>query len=85
MWLGFHVWLGLACIATWLTMTALFRISSLSALTTAMLAPIYTGMILGWNAFAWVALVMSALLIYRHKSNIQKLMAGTEHRLGQSE
>lgn len=84
-WLGFHLWLGLACIATWLAMTALFRISSLSALTTAVLAPVYTVMILGWNAFAWVALVMSALLIYRHKSNIQKLMAGTENRLGQSE
>ena len=83
-WLGFHLWLGLACIATWLAMTALFRISSLSALTTAALAPIYTSLILGWNAFAWVALMMSALLIYRHKSNIQKLIAGTETRLGKS-
>lgn len=82
-WLGFYLWLGVAVIATWLAMTALFRISSLSALTTAVLAPIYTGMVLGWNGFAWVALVMSVLLIYRHKSNIQKLVAGTEKRLGQ--
>ena len=84
-WLGFHLWLGLAVIATWLAMTALFRISSLSALTTAVLAPIYTGMTLGWNVFAWMSLVMSALLIYRHKSNIQKLIAGTEKRLGQAD
>lgn len=84
-WLGFHVWLGLACIATWLAMVALFRISSLGALTAALAAPVYTVLILGWNAFAWVALIMSALLIYRHKSNIQKLIAGTEARLGQSE
>lgn len=84
-WLGFSFWLGLACIATWLAMTAIFRISSLAALTAAVTAPVYTILILGWNAFAWVALVMSALLIYRHKSNIQKLIAGTETRLGKSE
>ncbi len=84
-WLGFHVWLGLACIATWLAMVALFRISSLGALTVAVAAPVYTVMILGWNAFAWMTLVMSTLLIYRHKCNIQNLIAGTETRLGQSE
>jgi len=84
-WLGFHVWLGLACIATWLVMAAVFRFSSLAALTAAVTAPVYTILILGWNAFAWGALVMSALLICRHKRNIQKLIAGTETRLGQSE
>ena len=82
--LGFSVWLGLACIATWLAMTAAFRISSLAALTTAVAAPVYTVMLLGWNVFAWVVLGMSAILIYRHKSNIQKLIAGTESRLGKS-
>jgi len=82
--LGFSVWLGLACIATWLAMTAAFRISSLAALTTAVAAPVYTVVLIGWNVFAWVVLGMSALLIYRHKSNIQKLIAGTESRLGKS-
>lgn len=82
--LGFSVWLGLACIATWLAMTAAFRISSLAALTTAVAAPVYTIMLLGWDVFAWVVLGMSAILIYRHKSNIQKLIAGTESRLGKS-
>ncbi len=81
-WLGFNLWLGLACIATWLGMTALFRISSLAALTAATLAPIYTVLIMGWSAFAWVALVMSVLLIYRHKRNIKNLIAGTETRIG---
>jgi glycerol-3-phosphate acyltransferase PlsY len=81
-WLGFNLWLGLACIATWLGMTALFRISSLAALTAATLAPIYTVLIMGWSAFAWVTLVMSVLLIYRHKRNIQNLIAGTETHIG---
>jgi len=82
--LGFSAWLGLACIATWLAMTAVFRISSLAALTTAVAAPVYTVVLMGWNVFAGVVLGMSALLIYRHKSNIQKLIAGTESRLGKS-
>ena len=83
-WLGFSVWLGLAFIATWLSMAGLFRISSLAALIAAAAAPIYAGLIMGWNLFAGVTLVMSALLIYRHKSNIQKIIAGTETRIGRS-
>ncbi len=84
-WIGFSVWLGLACIVTWLMMVALFRFSSLGALTAAAVAPLYTALTMGWNAFLWVAMIMSALLIYRHKSNIQKLIAGTETRLGKPE
>ena len=83
-WLGFSVWLGLAFITTWLIMAGLFRISSLAALIAAAAAPIYAGLIMGWNMFAGVTLVMSALLIYRHKNNIQKIMAGTETRIGHS-
>lgn len=83
-WLGFSVWLGLAFIATWLTMAGLFRISSLAALIAAAATPIYAGLILGWNVFAGVTVMMSALLIYRHKSNIQKIIAGTETRIGHS-
>ena len=81
-WLGFDLWLGLACIATWLMMAGLFRISSLAALTAAVLAPIYTVLILGWGAFAWVGIIMSVLLAYRHRSNIHKLISGTEARIG---
>ena len=81
-WLGFDLWLGLACIATWLVMAGLFRISSLAALTAAVLAPIYTVLILGWGAFAWVGIIMSVLLAYRHRSNIHKLISGTEARIG---
>ena len=81
-WVGFDLWLGLACIATWLVMAGLFRISSLAALTAAVLAPIYTVLILGWGAFAWVGIIMSVLLAYRHRSNIHKLISGTEARIG---
>jgi hypothetical protein len=80
--LGFNLWVGLACMATWMVMAALFRISSLAALTAAALSPVYAGMIMGWGKAAWVVLVMSALLFYRHKSNIRKLIAGEEGRIG---
>jgi glycerol-3-phosphate acyltransferase PlsY len=79
---GFNGWLGLACLATWIVMALLVRISSLSALTTAVLAPVYAGLLMGWGNAATAVLVISLLLIYRHKSNILKLLAGQETRIG---
>lgn len=80
--LGLNPWLGLACLATWLLMAGLFRISSLAALTTAMLAPIYSGLLMGWGNTAMTVLVVALLLVYRHKSNLIKLVTGQEGRIG---
>jgi glycerol-3-phosphate acyltransferase PlsY len=80
--LGFDLWLGLLVAATWVTVAAIWRISSLSALTAAALAPIYAVFFLGIEARAAAVLVMSLLLIWRHKSNITGLIAGTETRIG---
>jgi len=79
---GLNLWLGLACLATWLFMAGVFRISSLAALTTAMLAPVYTGLLMGWNTTAITVLVISLLLVYRHKRNLIKLINGEEGRIG---
>jgi glycerol-3-phosphate acyltransferase PlsY len=79
---GLDPWLGLACLATWLAMTLLFRISSLSALTAAVLAPVYSGLLLGWNNTTLAVLVISLLLVYRHRSNLIKLISGQEARIG---
>jgi glycerol-3-phosphate acyltransferase PlsY len=79
---GLDPWLGLACLATWLAMTLLFRISSLSALTAAVLAPVYSGLLLGWNNTTMTVLVISLLLVYRHRSNLIKLISGQEARIG---
>lgn len=81
-WLGLNLWLGLAAIATWLLIAVLFRISSLAALIAAAVAPLYALIIFGWHPYTWVVLTLSVILIYRHKSNIQKLIAGTEGRIG---
>ncbi len=79
--LALNAWLGLAALATWLIVALVFRLSSLSALTAAVGAPIYA-MMLGLPR-VWVAasVVMSGLLIWRHKRNIQNLLAGRESRI----
>jgi glycerol-3-phosphate acyltransferase PlsY len=75
-------WLGLAVLATWLFMAVVFRYSSLSALVAAIAAPLYAFML--GLPLEWVlaSLVMSLLLIWRHKSNIQNLLAGKESKIG---
>ena len=80
--LALNVWLGLAALATWLLMAVVFRLSSLAALMAAVGAPIYA-MVLGLPG-VWVlaCAIMSMLLIWRHKSNIQNLLAGRESRIG---
>jgi len=79
---GLSPWLGLACLATWLFMAGVFRISSLAALTTAVLAPVYAGLLIGWNNTAITVLVIALLLVYRHKRNLIKLVNGEEGRIG---
>jgi glycerol-3-phosphate acyltransferase PlsY len=59
-----------------------FRISSLAALTTAVLAPVYAGLLTGWGNTAITVLVIALLLVYRHKSNLIKLANGEEGRIG---
>jgi acyl phosphate:glycerol-3-phosphate acyltransferase len=80
--LGFNPWMGLLAAAIWITVAAIWRISSLSALAAAALAPIYAVFFLGFDARTLAILAISLLLIWRHKSNIGKLIAGTEARIG---
>lgn len=79
---GFNLWMGLLAIATWLMTAAAWRISSLSALAAAALAPVYALYFLGFSTNTLVVLIMSLLLIWRHKSNIDSLIAGKETRIG---
>lgn len=69
--------------STWIICALLFRYSSLAAIVASCLAPLFiwffTGSIIYTNIFAF----MSAMLLIRHKTNIQKLLAGTESKIGQ--
>jgi glycerol-3-phosphate acyltransferase PlsY len=74
--------LGLGTIATWAIIAAFLRYSSLAALIAAVFAPIAAVFLLGFGVEAAAVLPMSALLIWRHKQNISRLLSGTEPRLG---
>ena len=74
---------ALAVLATWLFMAKVVRISSLSALTAAVLAPAYTWLLDPQPAYLAMVGAMSALLLLRHRSNIQKLLRGEEGRIGE--
>ena len=66
----------------WLTVVIFTRYSSLAALAAAAAAPILAWWLLGKIEITVVVAVMCAVLIYRHKSNIRKLLAGSEGRIG---
>ena len=74
--------LGLTTLSTWLIVAVFLRYSSLAALVSAAFAPIYFIFLFGIQPMAIAIAVMSALLIWRHKSNIQKLLNGEEGRIG---
>ena len=69
---------GLATVATWLFVARVMRISSLSAIVAFTLTPLYAWLLRPDPFYAGVVGAMSALLIWRHRSNIRKLLAGTE-------
>lgn len=73
---------GLAALIAWLAMAATFRYSSLAALTAAALAPFSLALLTGSWGLTTGGIVMTALLVWRHRGNIQRLLAGSEPRIG---
>ncbi len=73
--------IGLAYAATWLVMLAITRISSLSGLTAAIVAPLVAWW-LGHGDYAAVLGAIAVLVLVLHRGNIQRLLAGTEPRVG---
>jgi acyl phosphate:glycerol-3-phosphate acyltransferase len=72
---------GLVVIGTWLLMAAIFRISSLSALVAALAAPI-AAWAFGRPDVAIMAGVLTVLIYWLHRANIQRLLKGEEPRIG---
>lgn len=73
---------GILACATWLVCALIFRISSLSALVAALMAPLYTYLIYGAIP-ATVVLIIAGLIFYKHQENIKRLVSGTEPKIGQ--
>lgn len=72
---------GLAACATWLLVAVLTRYSSLSAILMSIAAPLYTAVFYHWHG-ALLVLILTALLIFKHRENIARLRSGTETRIG---
>ena len=79
--------LGLATAATWLLIAYFFRYSSLASIVAAVFAPVYylfgggTAWIMDKSILVSMA-AMSAMLVWRHAENINRLLAGKESQLG---
>lgn len=79
--MGISWMVGLGAIVTWLFMAKVFRYSSLAALTAAVLSPLYLWLARPSPALLAMSLLMSALLLWRHRSNIQRLLSGQEDQI----
>ncbi|MBC7164070.1 MAG: glycerol-3-phosphate 1-O-acyltransferase PlsY [Roseovarius sp.] len=72
---------GIAACLTWLVAAALTRISSLSALVAALAAPLWM-LVLGRSGAVLLAIALAALILWRHRGNIARLLSGTEPKIG---
>jgi len=83
--LAIDPWLGLATLATWITIAAFFRYSSLAAVVAAVFAPLGAFFLNGFRVDLSVVaiLAMSAFLVLRHRGNIRNLLQGREGRIGE--
>ncbi len=85
--LAVNLWLGVATLVTWVIVAFFTRYSSLAAIVAALFAPVYYlfGNGVAWYADARLGTAMGAialLLVFRHWGNIERLLAGTEPRIG---
>jgi acyl phosphate:glycerol-3-phosphate acyltransferase len=73
----------IACVAlfVWLVTVLALRYSSLASIAAALAAPVITLYFLGWGPNTGMVLAMTALLLWRHRANIGRLMNGTESRI----
>lgn len=81
-WLVLVPGVGAALLLTWLVVAVAFRYSSLAALITSVLAPLYVWWLAPVAAYLGLSIAMSAFLLWRHRANLRNLLAGTESRIG---
>ena len=72
---------GVAALATWIVMAVVFKISSLSALVASAASPAFMWYFVDSQELLWMNIVISILLIWRHRSNIRNLVSGAEDKI----
>lgn len=80
--LAIDLGLGLATLATWLVVAFALRYSSLAALIAALAAPLYALLMWGGNRMVLVIAGIALLLVGKHWQNLQRLLAGSETKIG---
>ena len=75
-------WLGLIACAAWLLVAGLFRYSSLASLSAAVIATLAAALLYGFDVTLLVLCAMTLVLVLRHRTNIENLLAGKERRIG---
>lgn len=71
---------GVAVVATWVIVAVVFRYSSLAALMTAILAPVYIAIFTDFGYLIPI-LLMLVLIVWKHRANISRLKIGTEDKI----
>jgi len=79
---GIDPWLGLATLASFGATVAIFRMVSLASILAALFAAFYAFWLFGLRPVTAAVVVMAALLIFRHRGNIGRIVRGEEARLG---
>ncbi len=75
-------WKGAAAFAAvWLIVASLTRYSSLAAIVASMAAPLLL-YVLGQTEIAALALLMTLIVLWKHRANIRRLLAGQEPKVG---
>jgi len=79
---GINWILGLATLSTWLIVAFFTRYSSLAAMCAAIFAPVYCVFLFGVEPMGLTLTCLCALMLWRHRNNIVKLLDGSETRIG---
>lgn len=74
---------ALVCTAVWLVAAFGFKVSSLAALLATLVSPFAAFFLMPHRSWAAVTAAIALLVLYRHKSNIQNLIAGREGKIGE--
>lgn len=79
---GFSIWLGIAVLLVWLATALISRYSSLGAMSASIAAPFAAWYLLPYPEQAIAVTLISVIVVRRHRENIQRLIAGTEGKMG---
>ncbi|MBT6019518.1 glycerol-3-phosphate 1-O-acyltransferase PlsY [Planktomarina temperata] len=74
--------IGVAAGATWLATAAIFRFSSIAALLTAVMTPLWI-ILMGFNSLFLLSLCLAGVIYWRHRENMIRLIRGQESKIGQ--